>query len=130
MGIGDKAREIVLVCRVLENTLRNGVAFGVVDGFVGVADDVENDIVVSRVKMMAVLEPVGRVDVDFDIANPINGLAVGLGDAEVDGREVRSGISVVYTNGQHFERPSVGDELRERTEDFPLPDVMKEYFRH
>lgn len=142
MRISDESREVVLVCRVLQYTLRDGFAFGVVDGFVGVADNVENYIVVSGVEVMAVLEPVRRVDMDFDIANPVDGLAcglgvglgiglsVGLGDTEVDGREVRSCICVVYTDGQHFEMPSVGGELRERTEDFPLPDVMEEYFRH
>ena len=134
MRISDESREVVLVCRVLQYTLRDGFAFGVVDGFVGVADNVENYIVVSGVEVMAVLEPVRRVDMDFYIANPVDGLAcglgVGLGDAEVDGREVRSCIGVVYTDGQHFEMPSVGGELRERTEDFPLPDVMEEYFRH
>ncbi len=162
MRISDESREVVLVGGVLEDALRDGFAFGVVDGFVSVADDVENDIVVSGVEVMAVLEPVRRVNMDFDIANPVDGLACGLGgglrvglggwlgiglgvglsvglgiglsgwlgDAEVDGREVRSCIGVVYTDGQHFEMPSVGGELRERTEDFPLPDVMEEYFRH
>ena len=64
--------------------------FGMVNGRIFFQNYVQDHIIIGRVFLMAVVQPVGCLEVHFHIAGP-----QGVADANAGVEEVRAGVSVI-----------------------------------
>lgn len=125
LGVSNELGEVVLVGGILQLTLGDGLALRVIDDLIGIAHDVEDDVIVGRVEVVTVLEPIGGVDVNLYVPHPIEPGTVGLLDADMGIGEVGTGVGVMDSDRQDFDTLTVGRYLRERAEEFALPNIMQ-----
>jgi hypothetical protein len=108
-----------LVAGIAEGALRNKFATAVIDRFVGIAYDMQDDGIISRILMVAMAIPVGSMNMNLDIPYP---LAVADTDARM--AIVGSGIAVMLAYGENFYGPAVGGLLRESRPQAMFPYVV------
>jgi len=88
-------------------------------------DDVQDDIAIVGVSVMAVPLPVGRPDMQLHRATPAGGT-----DADPGIQEVRPLVAVQHAWGKHLYRLQIGGLQGRPVEVLALPDEMQEGFVH
>lgn len=106
LGMRDELLEIVLVLWVTQYALGNTFAAGINSRFVILADDMQDDIVVGRIGVVAMTTPVRCPHMYLHIAHPFL-----LAYTQVRMAEVGSRIVVVFTHRQHLNRQAIGGLL-------------------
>jgi hypothetical protein len=81
--------------------------------------DMEHDIVVARVTVVAVQVPVAGLTVNFDIAHPQR-----VADAHLRIEEVGPGVVVMQSRVDDLHRPAVGGRQLSQRPQFVLPSVV------
>lgn len=131
--IVDQLRDIILTLRITEDELRNRFPPAIEDLAIGHTDHMQQDIIVSRIQMVAMTIPIGRTQMELDTTYPINGFGkefISRIDPKPHLLEVRTGMQIVYPGIQDLYPAAIGRELREVREQGLLPDIMKEDLRH
>ena len=117
--------QIVLIGRIIEFALRHQLPFGVVDRFIGGTNDVQDNVIIGLVDMMAVTLPIGRAHMDLDVSYPFP-----VTDLHTCRTIVRTRIAVMRSYGKDLHFPSVGRLLLHSCPQTPFPYVMQYYFWH
>ena len=116
---------VVIVAHLLRHAelqLRDVVAVGGAHVGIGHLADVEHDVVVARVAVVAVLVPVAGAVVNLDVAHP-----EGAADAYLGVEEVGPGVAVVQSRVDDFHFAAVGCRQLFQRQHLVLPSVVQEY---
>ena len=106
-----------------EHQLGNELPVAAVDGGVALADNMEDDGVVTLVLVVVVEEPIGRLHVEFHVARPLCAV-----DDDLGAREVRPRVGIGEARVDDFDGKAVdGLEGRERKQTMS-PDVAQQFF--
>ncbi|MCQ2333230.1 MAG: hypothetical protein MJZ88_01290 [Paludibacteraceae bacterium] len=76
------------------------------DLFIRLTYNMQNHAIISRVKMVMVLVPIGRLDMNFNVSNPLYSI-----HTKMDIGKIRSCIDIVLTKANNLNRKPIGSGL-------------------